>query len=74
MTRSRAATPSSAPAAKDLTHARDYAAIADAYADDVKNGRVLACKWVKLACLRHQEDRKRWPGTWRTAKGPFYFD
>ena len=38
---------------------RDYAAIAEAYARDVVEGRVLACKWVKLACDRQIRDLER---------------
>jgi phage terminase large subunit-like protein len=38
---------------------RDYAAIALAYCQDVAAGRVLACKWVKLACRRHVADLER---------------
>lgn len=43
--------------------ARDYAAIARAYAADVIAGRVLACKWIKLAAQRHLDDLERldWP-------------
>ena len=51
-----------------LTHARDYPGIAHAYACDVVAGRVLACKWVRLACQRHLSDLKRagptWPYRW----------
>jgi len=45
----------------------DFVDIALAYARDVLAGRVLACKWVKLACQRHINDlaRKDWE---------FYFD
>ena len=35
---------------------RLYSAIAEKYARDVIAGRVLACKWVKLACERHMRD------------------
>ncbi len=73
MAKNQSATPSSAPAA-ELTHTRDYAGIATGYARDVVAGRIVACKWERLACQRHLDDRKRWPGTARTAKGPFYFD
>ena len=38
------------------TEARSHAVIADQYAQDVLAGRILACKWVKLACRRHVED------------------
>ena len=70
----QAATRSTAPAPRTLTHARDYAGIAETYAQDVISGRQVACKWVRLACRRHLQDRKRWPGTRKTAKGRFYFD
>lgn len=38
---------------------------AHAYAQSVAAGRVLACKWVRLACRRHLDDlvRARW-GAW----------
>ena len=29
---------------------------AEKYADDVISGKILACKWVKLACERHRND------------------
>lgn len=45
----------SAPEPQD----RDFAAIADRYARDVVAGRIVACKWVRLACQRHLSDRKR---------------
>lgn len=38
---------------------RDYAAIVDQYAADVVQGRVIACKWVRLACERHRADLER---------------
>lgn len=51
-----------------LTHARDYTGIASRYARDVVAGRVVACKWVRLACQRHLKDMKRrgddWPYRW----------
>ena len=40
------------PAHHILTHAE----VATQYAHDVVNGKVLACKWVKLACKRHLDD------------------
>lgn len=47
---------------------KDYAAIADGYARDVVEGRILACKWVRLACQRHLKDLERdaagWQFTW----------
>jgi phage terminase large subunit-like protein len=48
--------------------ARDYAGIAEKWARDVVAGRVVACKWVKLACRRHLNDLKR-PRRWG-----FYYD
>ena len=74
MAKSQTAIHSSKTSAAELSHGRDYAAIADQYARDVVAGREVACKWVRLACGRHLDDRRRWPGTWRSAKGPFYFD
>lgn len=38
---------------------KDYAAIANKYAQDVIDGRVPACRWVRLACDRHQRDLAR---------------
>jgi phage terminase large subunit-like protein len=58
-----------AAAARELEHARDYAGIAHKYARDVLAGRVVACKWVKLACKRHLDDLKRSRKGWE-----FYFD
>ena len=29
------------------------------YAEDVVGGKILACKWVVLACKRHLSDLKR---------------
>lgn len=47
---------------------KDYAAIATQYARDVVDGRILACKWVKLACSRHlknlEQDAAGWRYTW----------
>jgi phage terminase large subunit-like protein len=45
--------------AKRDNRARDFAAIAESYAGDVIAGRVTACKWVRLACQRHLNDRRR---------------
>lgn len=39
------------------------------YIADVLAGRVVACKWVKAACVRQQQDLKRW-----ATDGPYYFD
>jgi phage terminase large subunit-like protein len=38
---------------------RDYVAIAKQYCKDVTAGRIVACKWVKLACKRQTDDLKR---------------
>ena len=38
---------------------KDYVAIANAYAAGVVEGRIAACKWVRLACQRHQRDLAR---------------
>jgi phage terminase large subunit-like protein len=38
---------------------KDFAAIAHQYAADVVEGRIAACKWVRLACQRHQRDLAR---------------
>ena len=47
---------------------KDYAAIATQYARDVVDGRILACKWVRLACQRHlnnlERDAEGWRYTW----------
>ncbi len=47
-----------------------HVAAADAYAAAVAAGRVLACRWVRLACARYQADRarcaaKKRPPGWR---------
>lgn len=42
-----------------MSFGRDYAAIAEAYARDVAAGRVVACKWIKLAAERHLRDLRR---------------
>lgn len=38
---------------------RPFAEIAEEYARAVVAGEILACKWTRLACKRHIEDRKR---------------
>ena len=35
---------------------RDYAAVAKRYAQDVNDGKITACRWVRLACKRHLDD------------------
>lgn len=42
-----------------LTHARDYAGIGEKWARDAVAGRIMACRWVKLACKRHLDDLDR---------------
>lgn len=44
--------------------------IAQRYAQDVLSGKVPACKWVRLACQRQQNDLKRQ----NTVKFPWLFD
>jgi phage terminase large subunit-like protein len=58
-----------ASAAGKIERARDYPGIAHQYAQDVVAGRVVACKWVKLACQRHLDDLTRARRGW-----DFYFD
>ena len=43
---------------------RDYLALASQYMADVLEGRILACKWVRLAVERQDRD-------WRTTDTPF---
>ena len=38
---------------------KDYAAIAHQFARDVLEKRIPACKWVRLACERHERDLAR---------------
>jgi phage terminase large subunit-like protein len=56
-------------AAEQFEHARDYAGIAEDYAKDVVGRRVVACKWVRLACKRHLDDVRRSRKGW-----DFHFD
>lgn len=49
---------------------RDYAGAIARYVADVIAGKVIACKWVKLACRRHVEDLKRS----KRKSYPFEFD
>jgi len=44
---------------------RDYAAIANGYIDDVLEGRLPACKWVRLACERQRRDLERLDWQWQ---------
>lgn len=73
MARNQQATLSSS-AARELTHARDYAGIAEEYARDVLSGRQVACKWVRLACQRHLADRKRRGEDWAFRWDPWHAD
>jgi phage terminase large subunit-like protein len=43
---------------------------AEQYIDDVKHGRVVVCKWVRLAVERHLEDLERQGST----EFPYHFD
>jgi len=56
----------------DTGHARDYAAIALAYAKRAAADKkqVEHCKWVRLAAQRHLDDLKRS----KSKDWPFYFD
>jgi phage terminase large subunit-like protein len=56
------ATTATASARSDM--AKDYAAIATQYAEDVVNSRIPACKWVRLACQRHLKDLVRASDGW----------
>lgn len=49
---------------------RNYAAIATQYACDIVEERIVACKWVKLACKRHLNDLERVG----TDEFPYIFD
>lgn len=42
----------------------DFIARANRYADAVLSGRILACKWVKAACRRYQDDLERQETDW----------
>ncbi|WP_020184819.1 terminase TerL endonuclease subunit [Methylopila sp. 73B] len=37
---------------------RNYAAVAERYAQEVVSGKIAACRWVCLACQRHLDDLK----------------
>ena len=50
--------------------AADYVGIGLEYAQAVVKGKIVACKWVKLACKRHIDDLK---ASKRKAY-PYYFD
>lgn len=59
MPAARRKTRSSSTAAASKEQARDYVDVADAYARDVVAGKIVAGKWVKLACKRHLDDLVR---------------
>lgn len=48
----------------------DYVGTALEYAQAVVKGKIVACKWVKLACKRHLDDLK----ASRRKAFPYYFD
>ena len=50
----------------------DYVGLANGYIDDVLAGRIVACKWVKLACRRQRDDLARAEAG--TADFPYRFD
>jgi len=41
---------------------RSYAAVARQYAKDVVAGKILTCKWVRMACQRQLDDLNRFKG------------
>lgn len=49
---------------------RDYVAIARQYAEQVIDGTIPACRWVKLACQRQIDDlaKKNWQWKWDKKK------
>lgn len=49
---------------------RRYGSIANQYARDVVSGRIIACRWIKLACKRHLNDLAKE----RDASYPYKFD
>ena len=53
---------------------KDYAAIATDYAQRVVDGKVPACKWVRLACARHLRDIDRAAAGWLYAWNPELVD
>lgn len=38
---------------------------AEAYARDIVDGKIPACKWVILACQRHLDDKEKSKGRWK---------
>ena len=53
-----------------LARTLPYAALGLEYAQDVVAGKILACRWVQLACQRHLDDLARYTG----GNTPFFFD
>ncbi len=45
---------------------KDYVTIANGYIEDVLSGKIIACKWTRLACQRQRDDLAR---DWE-----YYFD
>lgn len=57
-----------------MPHAYPHVEAANKYARDVVAKKIIACKWVRLACKRHLDDLKRsqtksWPYRFDPAKG-----
>ncbi|TQK10239.1 terminase large subunit [Herbaspirillum sp. SJZ107] len=48
----------------------DFVGMAQEYAQAVVKGKIVACKWVKLACKKHLDDLK----ASRRKAFPYYFD
>ena len=48
----------------------DFVSVANEYAKSVVKGKIVACKWVKLACKRHIDDLKES----RKKAFPYFFD
>jgi phage terminase large subunit-like protein len=59
----------SEPAPTALPAPRDYPSLLQGYVADVLAGRIVASKWVRLACERHRRDlrRSRWAYSWSDA-------
>lgn len=56
--------PSAEPLNPTESSPLNFAAIGRQYADDVLSDRILACKWVKLACQRQVNDLQRTDWQW----------
>jgi phage terminase large subunit-like protein len=52
------------------TATASYVLEAERYVRDVLNGKIPACKWVRLACERHRRDVERFKGR----NSAYYFD